>query len=77
MFSVCSCRHLRQDSSSSGDSGVYSAGRNSSVLQTSAGLSFTDVDREPGSDPVRVKMLQMGFTFSPAVAADVDTDASV
>ncbi|XP_037542182.1 interleukin-10 receptor subunit beta [Nematolebias whitei] len=72
-----SCRHFRQDSSSSGDSGVYSAGRNSSVLQTSTGLSFTDVDREPGSDLERVKMLQMGFTFSPAVAADVDTDASV
>ncbi|XP_017297557.1 interleukin-10 receptor subunit beta [Kryptolebias marmoratus] len=71
-----SCRHLRQDSSSSGDSGVYSTGRSSSVLQPNSGLSFTDVEHSC-SDSEHVKMMETGFKFAPVITAEAVTDVSV
>ncbi|XP_054909093.1 interleukin-10 receptor subunit beta [Poeciliopsis prolifica] len=70
-------RHSRQNSSSSGDSGVYSAGGNSGGLQPQVASTFTDMN--PGFDSKKLNMLSMNseFKVSPAVPDEGVVDMEV
>nr|XP_054594359.1 interferon alpha/beta receptor 1b [Nothobranchius furzeri] len=72
-------RHSRQNSSSSGDSGVYSAGGTSSTLQPNICPSCTDVEPQckASSHSEHVKMLKMDFIFSPGISAEGDSGVCV
>ncbi|XP_005798211.1 interferon alpha/beta receptor 1b-like isoform X1 [Xiphophorus maculatus] len=72
-----SSRHSRQNSSSSGDSGVYSAGGNSGGLQPKVASTFTDVN--PGFDSEKLNMLSMNSEFKvfPAVPDEGVVDMEV
>uniref|UniRef100_A0A3B3XGQ1 Fibronectin type-III domain-containing protein n=1 Tax=Poecilia mexicana TaxID=48701 RepID=A0A3B3XGQ1_9TELE len=76
-FSVCSGRHSRQNSSSSGDSGVYSAGGNSAGLQPKVALTFTDVNPTFNSEKLNMLSMNSEIKVSPIVPDEGVEDIEV
>ncbi|XP_043987605.1 interleukin-10 receptor subunit beta isoform X1 [Gambusia affinis] len=72
-----SSRHSRQNSSSSGDSGVYSAGGNSGGLQPKVASTFTDVNPGFGSEKLNMLSMNSEFKVFPAVPDEGVVDMEV
>lgn len=72
-----SSRHSRQNSSSSGDSGVYSAGGNSGGLQPKVASTFTDMNPGFGSEKLNMLSMNSEFKVFPAVPDEGVVDMEV
>ncbi|XP_014839648.1 interferon alpha/beta receptor 1b-like isoform X1 [Poecilia latipinna] len=70
-------RHSRQNSSSSGDSGVYSAGGNSAGLQPKVALTFTDVNPTFNSEKLNMLSMNSEIKVSPIVPDEGVEDIEV
>ncbi|XP_008402360.1 interferon alpha/beta receptor 1b-like [Poecilia reticulata] len=70
-------RHSRQNSSSSGDSGVYSAGGNSAGLQPKVASTFTDVNPLFNSEKLNMLSMNSEFKVSPVVQDEGVVDMEV
>ncbi|MEQ2310549.1 hypothetical protein AMECASPLE_010139 [Ameca splendens] len=70
-------RHSRQNSSSSGDSGVYSAGGNSGALQHNIASTFPDVKRHFDSEQLKMLSMKSDFKVCPVIPDEGVVDMEV